>query len=132
MLVFYLLLVVVGGVAMYVSIFKTQVVNGDMWRKKAESRERIERTEEARRGTIFSSDDKVLATTVHDDRRTHWGMRQYLDAYAPDSAIIPQNLFDSLFPPHATTTQKETAYTHVVSAHRRVAGQQQATVCGHQ
>ena len=64
MLVFYLLLVVVGGVAMYVSIFKTQVVNGDMWRKKAESRERIERTEEARRGTIFSSDDKVLATTV--------------------------------------------------------------------
>lgn len=64
MLVFYLLLVVVGGVAMYVSIIKTQVVNGEMWRKKAESRERIERTEEARRGTIFSSDDKVLATTV--------------------------------------------------------------------
>ena len=64
MLVLYLLLVVVVGGAMLVSTIKTQVVDGDMWRAKAKDREEIERIEPARRGNIFSSDDKVLATTV--------------------------------------------------------------------
>ena len=64
MLVLYLLLVLVVGGAMLASTIKTQVVNGDMWREKAKAREAIERIEPARRGTIFSSDGKVLATTV--------------------------------------------------------------------
>lgn len=64
MLVLWLLLVVVGGGAMLWSTIKTQVVDGDMWREKARKREYTERIEPARRGTIFSSDGKVLATTV--------------------------------------------------------------------
>ena len=64
MLVLYLLLVVVGGGAMIGALIKTQVVDGDMWREKASKREWIERVETARRGTIFSSDGKVLATSV--------------------------------------------------------------------
>ena len=64
MLVLYLLLVIAVGGAMLVSTIKTQVVDGDMWRAKAKDREEIERIEPARRGNIFSSDDKVLATTV--------------------------------------------------------------------
>lgn len=64
MLVLYLLLVLVGGGAMLWSTLKTQVVDGDMWREKAKAREQVNRTEPARRGTIFSSDGKVLATTV--------------------------------------------------------------------
>ena len=64
MLVLWLLLVVVGGGAMLWSIIRTQVVNGEMWREKAKVREFKERIEPARRGTIFSSDGKVLATTV--------------------------------------------------------------------
>ncbi len=64
MLTLWLLMVVVGGGAMLWSTIKTQVVDGDLWREKAEPRETTERIEPARRGTIFSSDGKVLATTV--------------------------------------------------------------------
>ena len=64
MLVLYLRLVVVLGGAMLASTIKTQVVNGEMWRKTAKSREVIERIEPARRGNIISTDGKVLATTV--------------------------------------------------------------------
>ncbi len=64
MLTLWLLLVVVGGGAMLWSTIKTQVVDGDMWREKAKPRETTERIEYARRGTIFSSDGKVLATTI--------------------------------------------------------------------
>lgn len=64
MLVLYLLLVVAGGGAMVGALIKTQVVEGDMWREKALKREWIQREETARRGTIFSSDGKVLATSV--------------------------------------------------------------------
>lgn len=64
MLVLYLLLVVAAGGAMLWATIKTQVVEGDMWREIASKREWIDRVEPARRGTIFSSDGKVLATTV--------------------------------------------------------------------
>ena len=64
MLVLWLLLVVVGGGAMLWSTIRTQVIDGDMWREKARNREFTDRIEPARRGTIFSSDGKVLATTV--------------------------------------------------------------------
>ena len=64
MLVLYLLLVIGAGGAMLWAVIKTQVVDGDMWREVASKREWIDRVEPARRGTIFSSDGKVLATTV--------------------------------------------------------------------
>jgi len=64
MLVLYLLLVVLAGGGMLMCAINTQVVDGEMWRAKARAREVVNRTEEARRGTIFSSDGKVLATTV--------------------------------------------------------------------
>lgn len=64
MRVFYLLAVVLGGGAMLAATIKTQVVDGDMWREKAKHREVTERIEPARRGTIYSSDGKVLATTM--------------------------------------------------------------------
>ncbi len=60
----YLLVVLIGGGAMLAATINTQVINGDMWREKAKLREVTERVEPARRGTIYSSDGKVLATTV--------------------------------------------------------------------
>lgn len=64
MRVFYLLALFLGGGVMLASTFKTQVVDGDMWREKAKHREVTERIVPARRGTIYSSDGKVLATTI--------------------------------------------------------------------
>ena len=64
MLVLYLVLVLGAGGAMLWATIKTQLVEGDMWREIASKREWIDRVEPARRGTIFSSDGKVLATTV--------------------------------------------------------------------
>lgn len=60
----YLLVVVLGGGAILAATINTQVVKGDLWREKAKHREVTERIEPARRGTIYSSDGKVLATTV--------------------------------------------------------------------
>lgn len=64
MLVLYLLLTLGAGGAMLWATIKTQVVEGEMWREIASKREWVDRVEPARRGTIFSSDGKVLATTV--------------------------------------------------------------------
>ena len=64
MLTVYLILVIVVGIGMLAATLRTQLVQGDMWREKAKSREFITRSEMARRGTIYSSDGKVLATTV--------------------------------------------------------------------
>lgn len=63
-MVFSLLLLAVGGVAILCALIKTMVVDGDMWREKGIQREYVDRIDPARRGTIFSSDGKVLATTV--------------------------------------------------------------------
>lgn len=64
MLILYLLLILLGGGAILICTINTQYVNGKMWREKALKREVTRRVEPARRGTIFSSDGKVLATTV--------------------------------------------------------------------
>lgn len=64
MFLLYLLLAGVGGCAMLWSTLRTQLVDGDMWRKKAEEYVQKKFSKPARRGTIFSSDGKVLATTV--------------------------------------------------------------------
>lgn len=64
MMGFSLLLLVAGGIAILCALLKTMVANGEMWREKARAREYVDRIDPARRGTIFSSDGKVLATTV--------------------------------------------------------------------
>lgn len=60
----YAILAILGGFLIFSHIFKIQYIEGDMWRELAKSREEMVRVEPARRGTIFSSDGKVLATTV--------------------------------------------------------------------
>lgn len=64
MTAFYLLLTVVGGIAIIVSIINIQWVHGDEWRSRGIKREAGLRTDPARRGNIYSSDGKILATTV--------------------------------------------------------------------
>lgn len=62
--VFYTVLAAVGGIALFAGMVKIQWVDGEMWRQKARAREKEYRTEPARRGNIYSSDGKILATTV--------------------------------------------------------------------
>lgn len=64
MLVLGLLLVLLAGGAMLWAVIKTQIVEGEQWRERGNRRVTIHRQDPARRGTIFSSDGKVLATTV--------------------------------------------------------------------
>lgn len=64
MTAFYLLLTLVGGVAIIVSMIKTQWVDGEDWRERGMKRESGFHTDPARRGNIYSSDGKILATTV--------------------------------------------------------------------
>ncbi len=60
----YLLLTVGVGVAIVAGIINIQWVHGDEWRERAKKREADLRTDPARRGNIYSSDGKILATTV--------------------------------------------------------------------
>ena len=64
MILLYLILVLVSGVAILWSTIKVQWIDGDIWREKSEKRAKIRQVEPARRGNIYSSDGKVLATTV--------------------------------------------------------------------
>lgn len=64
MLILYLLLTLVGGTAVVWKIVDVQFVDGDMWRRKAERHEVKWQDDPARRGNIYSSDGKILATTV--------------------------------------------------------------------
>ncbi|MCQ2259773.1 MAG: transpeptidase family protein [Bacteroidales bacterium] len=64
MRVLYIIIVILGGGAILWATINTQVVHGDMWRAAAKEREATDRVEPARRGTIYSSDGKVLAITV--------------------------------------------------------------------
>jgi len=60
----YLLLTVGVGVAILLNVINIQWVHGDEWRARGERREAGLRTDPARRGVIYSSDGKILATTV--------------------------------------------------------------------
>lgn len=60
----YVLLTVGVGVAIVAAIINIQFVHGDEWRARGEKREAGLRTDPARRGNIYSSDGKILATTV--------------------------------------------------------------------
>jgi len=64
MMILYLLLVLGFGIAILWSTIKVQWVEGDMWREKSEKRSKNHQTEQAHRGNIYSSDGKILATTV--------------------------------------------------------------------
>ncbi len=64
MVLLYLLLTLGVGVAIIVNTVKIQFVHGDEWRKRGLKREAGLRTDPARRGIIYSSDGKILATTV--------------------------------------------------------------------
>ena len=64
MTAFYLLLTLVGGIAIIVSLVNIMFVHGDEWRERGLKREAGLRTDPARRGIIYSSDGKILATTV--------------------------------------------------------------------
>lgn len=61
---FYLALMGVGFVALLTGLINIQYHNGELWRKKAASREESYKVQEARRGNIYSSDGQILATTV--------------------------------------------------------------------
>ncbi len=60
----YLILTLGVGVAVLANIINIQWVHGDEWRARGERREAGLRTDPARRGIIYSSDGKILATTV--------------------------------------------------------------------
>lgn len=62
-LLYFALLLVVGG-CIFVAIANIQWKNGKMWREKAEKREESLRRDPAQRGNIYSSDGKILATTI--------------------------------------------------------------------
>ena len=64
MIVLYLLLTLGVGVAIVTGIVKIQWVHGDDWRARAARHADDVRTDPARRGVIYSSDGKILATTV--------------------------------------------------------------------
>lgn len=61
---YFLLLLTVAGTAMVWGLVKIMVVDGDMWKEKAERRVEEYQVQMARRGNIYSSDGKILATTV--------------------------------------------------------------------
>ena len=61
---YYLVLVVVTGGALLWGLVKTQWIDGDMWRQKAQIREKNYQYQPAHRGNIYSTDGKILATTV--------------------------------------------------------------------
>ena len=64
MTVLYLVLTIGVGAAIIANLISIQWVHGDEWRERGEKREADVRTDPARRGNIYSSDGKVLATTV--------------------------------------------------------------------
>ncbi len=64
MILLYLILVLGFGLAILWSSIKVIWVDGNMWRKKAETRTMNYIEQPAHRGDIYSSDGKILATTV--------------------------------------------------------------------
>lgn len=65
MLVVYLILALGVGGGMIYRLIRTQVIEGDQWRQMAQQRENDVQNDPARRGTIYSSDGKILATNTY-------------------------------------------------------------------
>lgn len=82
MTVLYLLLTLGVGVAIVTGIVNIQWVHGEGWRARGERREADVRSDPARRGVIWSSDGKILATTVTEcDLYLDLYNKQELDAH---------------------------------------------------
>lgn len=64
MTIIYLLVFLIGGMAILFCTLRTQLIQGEMWVEKIEATQLSERSDPARRGNIYSSDGKILATTV--------------------------------------------------------------------
>lgn len=64
MVVVFLLLFTGSAVGILSSLIHTQSVEGKLWRDKARNREESLQKDPARRGNIYSSDGKILATTL--------------------------------------------------------------------
>ena len=62
----FLILTLGFGVAILWSAIKVSLVDGDMWRKRADELSKDYKPMKAHRGDIYSSDGQVLATTVPD------------------------------------------------------------------
>ncbi|MDY5968546.1 MAG: penicillin-binding transpeptidase domain-containing protein [Bacteroidales bacterium] len=62
--IYFLLLLAVAGGAIVYGMVKVQWIDGDMWRKQSYPREEGLQVQKAHRGNIYSSDGKILATTV--------------------------------------------------------------------
>lgn len=58
------LLFVVASVSIVWALIRVQGIDGKMWREKSDARAESYRTVPARRGNIYSTDGKILATTV--------------------------------------------------------------------
>ena len=58
------ILLVAAGLSVVGAFIKIQIVEGRMWQELAERHEAEEIVDEARRGNIFSSDGKIMATTI--------------------------------------------------------------------
>ncbi|MBQ4377403.1 MAG: transpeptidase family protein [Bacteroidales bacterium] len=64
MLAVFLTFSVIGGGLLLYGLIKTQGVNGEFWREKSKERRTADLSDPARRGDIYSSDGKTLATTI--------------------------------------------------------------------
>lgn len=60
----FMILVLGLAIPILVNLLKIQVFNGEEWRERADEKTMAWRDVKAQRGTIFSSDGKILATTV--------------------------------------------------------------------
>lgn len=60
----YMVLIVVAFVLIVGALIKTQAIDGDLWREKAADRTHDRRPVKAMRGNIYSTDGKILASTV--------------------------------------------------------------------
>lgn len=75
--VLYVLLTLGVGIAIVTAMVNIIFIHGDEWRERGEKREAGLRPDPARRGNIYSSDGKILATTVTE-------CDLYLDLYNAD------------------------------------------------
>lgn len=62
--IYFLLLLIVAGGAIVYGMIRVQWIDGEMWRKQSYPREEELQVQKAHRGNIYSSDGKILATTV--------------------------------------------------------------------
>ncbi len=64
MFVLCMLLIVMSGCGLLYGLIKIQWIDGDYWRERSQSRKSSEQKDPARRGDIYSSDGKILATAL--------------------------------------------------------------------